>query len=66
MGCQRNSFIKEIFLLFMLSLTMLIWAGPVSAGSYSIHLASYKTLDQAETDIRRLRSQGYDAFVRET
>ena len=65
MGCQKNSLNREIFLLFILSFMMLIWVNPVSAGIYSIHVASYKTLDQAETDIRSLRSQGYDAFVKE-
>jgi TolA-binding protein len=43
----------------------MIWAGPVSAAIYSIHLASYKTLDQAEIDLSKLRSQGFAAFVSE-
>jgi len=65
MKCHRNSYLKEILLFLILFYMTMIWASPTSAGIYSIHFASYKTLAQAEMDLNRLRSQGYAAFVSE-
>lgn len=53
-----------IVFLILLYLTVL-WTGPANAGTFSIHFASYKTLNQAEMDAGRLRSLGYAAFVDE-
>lgn len=66
MKCHKNSFLTEIFIFLLLFCMTMIWTDPVSAGIYSIHYASYKTLGQAEMDLGRLGSQGYTAFVSET
>ena len=65
MRCWEKCFTKE-FILFLILLSMtILGADRVSAEIYSIHIASYKTLSQAKTDISRIRSQGYDASVSE-
>ncbi len=62
---HQNNFKIEILLFLILFYVTMIWANPVSAGIYSIHYSSYKTLGQAESDKSRLRQLGHEAFISE-
>ena len=66
MNDHKNNGSKTIGTFLMLLIMIVLCPFNVSAGIYSIHFASYKLLSQAEMDQEKLRSQGYDAFVRET
>lgn len=43
----------------------LFWSCPALAATYTIHCASFKTIDQAELYAKNLQEQGYAAFVSE-
>ncbi len=66
MNKPENSFLKASGTFLTLLIIIVLWPFDVSARIYSIHFASYKLLSQAEMDLEKLRSQGYEAFVRET
>lgn len=64
MNDPKNNFSKINKLFLLLLLVMIVfWSSPVSARIYSVHVASYKTLNRAEMDLKKLRLQGYEAFV---
>jgi len=64
-GLNRILFKKNI-LIIMISLTML-WVGEIHAGGmYAVHVASFKTFSQAQTDVEKLKALGQQAFVSET
>lgn len=66
MSDHKKRFFRVIGIFFILVSMMISWPSEIDAKTYSVHFASYKLLSQAEMDLGRLRSSGYDAFVRET
>ena len=62
--CRRNIFKKEVFLIIIFWVVMC--AGEVCAqGIYAVHVASFKTLKQAQANVEQLNAQGQQAFVEE-
>ncbi len=65
MKCYKNNYTRHFFLFLILFLFTVIHAQPLNAGTYSVHVSSYKTMNQAEVDLKRLRSLGYTTFINE-
>lgn len=62
--CKKCFFKKEI--LFLILCLLMFGADDVCAqGAYAVHVASFKALGQAQTDVERLNSQGLQAFIDE-
>ena len=65
MSNSREYYLRRKYLLILLLLISLLLASKAQAKIFSIHVASYKTSGQAQTDLNRVNSLGYTAFVRE-
>ena len=63
---RKKELSTAIILIPILLCMTVLWVDRAIAAIYSVHCASYKTVSQAEMDINRLRSQGYEAFFIET
>ncbi|MFO7569303.1 MAG: tetratricopeptide repeat protein [Smithellaceae bacterium] len=57
----------KIFLFLSVALFWMAgFTGPVQAKMYGVHFASYKTENQAQEEIRKMKNLGYEAYAVET
>ncbi len=62
MFCPKHRFFRKVFFPVLFLIGTAVCVSPAMAKTYGVHFSSYKTHKQAQEEIGKMKSLGYDAY----